>query len=443
MLKNWQEKQKSTLFLKLFYSSFNMDMFTNFRNKFKSFISKVGITKNDVKDVIKELQKSLIAADVDVKLTLDLTRKIEEKINKQEDSNLTLKQKTIKAIYESLEEILGKPYEIKLKKQVIMLIGLYGSGKTTTAGKLALFFKNKGLSVALLSLDDERPAAGEQLKQIAEKVKANFYDSNKKELVKNRKEDVLIIDTPGKNAVDESLLEKLRKQYEEFKPDEVFIVLQADIGKVAIEQVKGFKKAIPINAAIITKFDGSGKAGGCISALSREGINIAFLGTGEKMDALISYSTKDLIIKIFGMPNLEWLRETLQKIDERVEDSEETFNLETFYKQLKMFNQSSFQNLVTNLGFYDMPREILLEGEKKIKKYEAMINSMTKEERKNPETVKKTQSRIKRIAKGSGLTEEEVVKLLNDYFKAEKAVKKLMSNKQMLKMLSKKFNFFG
>ena len=418
-----------------------MDIFTNFRNKFKTFFSKVGITEKDVKEIIKELQKTLISTDVDVKLTFELSKKIEEKIYNEKNQYLTLKQKTIKALYESLEEMLGKPYELKIKKQTIMLIGLYGSGKTTTAGKLALFFKKKGLSVALLSLDDERPAAIEQLKQIAQKVNANFY-YNKEHITKNRKEDVLIIDTAGKNAIDNLLLEKLKMQYEEIKPDEVWLVLQADIGKIAIEQVKGFSDVLPINAAIITKFDSSGKAGGCISALSRNGINIVFLGSGEKMDALIPYSTKHLIAKIFGLPNTEGLKDILEKAKEQInENNDETFNLETFYKQIKMFSSSSLQQLAANLGFYDMPKELLIEGEKKMKKFEAMINSMTKEERKNPEIVKKTPSRIKRIAKGSGLKEEEILSLLHEYFKAEKAFKKITTNKHMLKILARKFNF--
>jgi signal recognition particle subunit SRP54 len=410
------------------------DIFSIFRKNFRNFLSKIGITDKDVKEILKELQKTLIASDVDVKLTLELTKRVEQRIL-NEEKGFTLKEKVVKALYEELTEFFGSSYKVELKKKVIVLIGLYGSGKTTTAAKIGNYFKKKGLSVALISTDTERPAAQEQLKQLAAKINATFYNvTQAQQAVKARKEDVIIIDTAGKNALDKELLDKLRKEYENLKPEEVFLVLPADIGKIAIEQASAFNSVIPINAAIITRFEGSGKAGGAISALARIKIPIAFLGTGEKLEALQEYHVKSLVAKILGMPDFDSLIERIKPI-ENIEQNE--FSLETFYAQLKAFKSNPLSELTSMIGLYDLPKDVLIQGEEKIKKYEAMINSMTKEERKNPEIVKKSQSRIKRIAKGSGLSEQEVISLLNEYFRAEKLVKKLMSDKGMLKKIQK------
>ncbi|MEM4296067.1 MAG: signal recognition particle receptor subunit alpha [Candidatus Anstonellales archaeon] len=418
------------------------DVFSRFRQAFKDFMSKIAINENDINEMLKELQKALISSDVDIKLTFEITNKLKQRILSDKSDGFTLKQKAIKALYEELESMFGISYNVEIKRQVIALIGLYGSGKTTTAGKIAMFFKKKGLSIAMLSTDKERQAAQEQLEQIAKQVSANFYSIDKlDQLIKSRKEDILIIDTAGKNALDEELLRTLKDEYEKIKPDTVFLVISADIGKVAIEQAAAFNRAMPITAAIITKFDGSGKAGGALSALARLKVPIAFIGTGEKMDALQQYSSKSIIAKILGMPDIDALIKKFEALKEE-EIKEGEFNLETFYNQLKAFKSNPLQDIASMVGLYDIPKQALLQGEQKISKYEAMINSMTKEERRNPEIVKKSESRIRRIAKGSGLSEQEVINLLNEYFKTEKIVKKLASDKGMIKKIQKMFPGF-
>ena len=245
------------------------------------------------------------------------------------------------------------------------------------------------------------------------------------------------MDTAGKNALDEDLQKMLKNQYERIKPDVVYLVISADIGKVAIKQAEAFNNTVPITAAIITKFEGSGKAGGALSALAKLEIPIAFVGVGEKMNALETFDVRSFVAKLLGLPDVKGLLEKMKKAEIKPEDMNE-LNLETFYKQLKATKEmGSLGDIMANAGMYDMPKDLLRQGEEKMALFEAAINSMTPYERKNPQTIKKTQSRIKRIAKGAGIKPEDVNNLLNQYFKMEKLMKRFQKDRGLMKKLSK------
>ncbi|RME79188.1 MAG: signal recognition particle protein Srp19 [Methanobacteriota archaeon] len=411
-------------------------MISRLRNAVRSFMGKPVIDEKDIKALMKELQRTLLSSDVDVSLALKLTKSIEEKLRSETAKGFTLKQRVITLLYDELSAMFGESYSPKLTKHRIMLIGLYGSGKTTTAGKLAHYYSKKGLSVAVASLDTERPAGQEQLRQLVEKLNATYYPYDKAvAAIGAFKEDIFIVDTAGKNALDDELLNLLEEQYNIIKPDEVFLVIPADIGKVAAKQVESFNKASPITAAIVTRFEGSGKAGGVLSALAKHSIPIAFLGTGEKIEALETFDAKSFVSKLLGLPDIKGLIEKAKEAN--IEESDE-LNLETFYKQLKAAKDMGPLSQVMGMaGMYDVPKELLIQGEEKMQKYEAIINSMTPYERKNPEVFKKERSRIDRVARGAGVPSQEVNRLLSEFFKMEKLVKKLKNDRGVLKKLKK------
>ena len=401
------------------------------REVIAKFTGKSVIDENAVKQLIKELQRVLIASDVEVRLVFSLSKNIEKRIKEEDPKGASLREHTLKIVYEELEKLLqGENYRVEINPKKIMLVGLYGSGKTTTAGKLALFYKKKGMSVALVGADYDRPAAIEQLKQLSEKVGVKFYSEGKSSVeavenaIKEAKEDVVIIDTAGRNAFDEELKEELRRIYETAKPEEVFLVLSADTGKIAKKQAEQFNEAVKLTGVIITRMEGSGKGGGALSSIASLKIPIAFIGTGEKLENFEVFNAKKFVGKLLGVPDLEGLiekvKEVQKKFDLKEEDIEE-LNIESFYKQLKATkSMGSLSGLMANLGMSNIPKEMIRRSEEEMKRYEAMINSMTKKERKYPEIIIKERGRAERIARGSGTTREDVRRFLNQFMKMKK-----------------------
>lgn len=310
---------------------------------------------------------------------------------------------------------------------------------TTTVAKLAKFYKNRGLSVLLVGADVDRPAAQEQLQQLAEKVGANFYAAKTdaasivKAALENAKEDVVIVDSAGRNAFDEQLAKELRAVYDALKPDEVFLVITADIGQVAGKQAAEFNKIVPISGVIVTRMDGSGKGGGALSAVAATGAKIAFIGVGEKLDDLEVYKPEKFVGRLLGMPDIETLLEKIKQVtkeEELKKIESEGLTIETFYEQLKAAKKlGPLGNVFSMLGVNNLPKEVVQQSEEKMKKYEAMINSMTKSERKNPKLIRGSKSRIARIAKGSGCTENEVREFLSQFEKVEKMMEKFKKDR--------------
>ncbi len=416
------------------------------REAIQKFTGRSVVDENAVKQLIKDLQRVLIAGDVEVKLVFQLSKKIEERIKKEETKGASLREHTLKIVYEELEKLLqGEKYSPEIKKKRIMLVGLYGSGKTTTAGKLALFYKNRGLSVAVVGADFDRPAAREQLKQLAEKIGVKYYSSgnNTEEAVKNAikesKEDVIIIDTAGRNAFNDELGEEIKNIYNISKPEEVFLVLPADSGKVAKKHAMQFNEFVPLNGVVITRMEGSGKGGGALSSVASLKIPVAFIGTGEKLEDLEIFDAKKFVGKLLGVPDLagliEKVKEVQRKFDIKEEDLEE-FTVENFYKQLQATkSMGSLSGIMASFGMSNVPKDMIKKSEEEMQKFEAIINSMTKEERKHAEIITKERGRVERIAKGAGVKSEDVRKFLNQFFKMEKMMKKLKGNRNVKKRL--------
>lgn len=420
------------------------------REAIAKLTGKAYIDEATVKSLIRDLQRVLLASDVNVKLVFELSKKIEERALKTEKKEaFTLKEHVVKVVYEELVGLMGESYAPKMDKHRVLLCGLYGSGKTTTAAKLAKFYKNRGLSVLLVGADVDRPAAQEQLRQLAEKVGARFYTAKAdaasivKQALETAQEDVIIVDSAGRNAFDSELADELKRVYEALKPDEIFLVITGDIGQVAGKQAGQFNSIVPVSGVIATRMDGSGKGGGALSAVASTGSKIAFIGVGEKLDDLEVYKAEKFVGRLLGMPDLEALMEKIRQVA-REEDlkkiESEGLTIETFYEQLKAAKKlGPLGNVFSMLGVSNMPKEVLQQSEEKLKKYEAMINSMTKAEKKDPKIIKSSRSRIVRIAKGSGCSEGEVREFLSQFEKVEKMMERFQKDRGFRTKMEKMF----
>jgi signal recognition particle subunit SRP54 len=429
----------------------------NLSSLVRKILTKSTVDAESVEALIKGLQRILLQSDVDVQLVFELSKNIRRRCLKEEiPAGLTLREHVMRVVYDELVKLLGKEKSGLLGKKKIMLVGLFGSGKTTTAAKLARYFQKQGLKPAMICADYHRPAAPEQLMQLGDKLHVPVHVSKEKDpykalkegLGKFKKYDTIIIDTAGRDALDEELAEELKKMNEICQPDEVLLVIPADIGRIGGKQAEEFHKLVRITGIIVTKMDGTAKGGGALSACSATASKVKFIGTGEKLEDLEVYDPVRFVSRLLGMGDLQTLLEKAKEVELKEEDVEKIltgrFTLQDFYEQIsgvqKMGSLSSLMKMIPGLG-YSIPDELLVIQEEKMKKYKYIIDSMTKEERKNADLIHS--SRIKRIAKGSGTSEKDVRDLIKHYKQVKKFMKKMGGMKGlkrgMMRRLAKKF----
>ena len=417
------------------------------QNSIKKLIGKVIIDKKAIDEFLRDIQRSLILGDVDVNLVFNLTKRIRERISKE-----TRKEQIVRIVFEELVNLLGKGEEFVVKKpHKILLVGLFGSGKTTTAGKLALKFKKRGYKVCLLALDTFRAAAINQLRQIGAKIGVDvLYDEKEKnpsKIVKKFKDrfekyDIIIADSAGRDALDKSLIKEIKGIYKEFKPNDVWLVIPADIGQAVKTQAKAFKDNLSISGVIITKLDSTAKGGGALTACAETGAYVKFIGTGEGMSDLERFNPKGFVSRLLGMGDLEALLEKAQEEldEEKMKDLGERFlrgefNLIDLYEQLKAMNKiGSIKKLLGFLPKMPIPIDKLDIQEENIKKFRYVMDSMTKEELENPKILNR--SRIERIARGSGTSVQTVRELIKQYNQMKNLVKK-MHGRNLMKIMKK------
>ena len=351
----------------------------------------------------------------------------------------------LKIVYEELLKGVGEGLEIPLKKSRIMLVGLQGSGKTTTTVKIAKYFKDKGMKTAVVAADTWRPAAYEQLSQLAEECGIAFYgEKNEKDAVKVVQNaikelgdyDMVIIDTAGRHALEEDLIREMVEIAKVSNPDYKFLVLDAAIGQLASKQAKAFHDAIGIDGIIITKFDGTAKGGGALSAARQIGIPIAFIGTGEKVEDFERFDPAGFISRLLGMGDIKALMEKIERIASEEDLDPEaflkgTFTLKDVYKQIETMNKMGpvrkiFEMLPFGLGMR-VDDDVMDMTQDKMRKFKVIMDSMTEEELLNPKII--DSSRIKRIAIGSGTSPQEVKELLKYYKTMKNLMKKMKKNK--------------
>ncbi|MFH1394497.1 MAG: signal recognition particle receptor subunit alpha [Candidatus Micrarchaeota archaeon] len=425
-----------------------MDLGKKLREALSKLTNRPYVDEAAVKSLIKEIQRVLISSDVNIKLVFDLSKRIEErslKVKKLEA--LSLREHVMKVVYEELTSFMGESYSPRLDKHRILMCGLYGSGKTTTCAKIAHFYKSRGLSVGLVGADTDRPAAQEQLEQLARQANSNFYtlkgekdpSTIVKDALERSKDDVIIVDSAGRSAFDGKLAEELRGMCDVLKPDESYLVVSGDIGQIAGKQASEFKSTIPLSGVIVTKMDGSGKGGGALSAVAASDAKVAFIGLGEKMGDLEVYDSKRFVGRLLGVPDLEALMEKIKKVSETTDIKRlesENLTIESFYEQLKAAKKMGpLGNVFSMLGASDVPKEVVQQSEGKLQKFESMINSMTSAERKDAKLLKGNKARLGRIARGSGCTDQEVREFLSQFEKMEKMMNRFKKDRGLRKKL--------
>ncbi|MBI5036020.1 signal recognition particle receptor subunit alpha [Candidatus Micrarchaeota archaeon] len=401
--------------------------------------------------LVKDLQRLLITNDVNIKFVSEWTKTLKKRALEEKPlPGVSMREHVVKVVYEELEKLLGKSFVPSIGKQRILLMGIYGAGKTSSAGKLARFYSAKGLKVVLVGADVHRPAAKEQLRQLAEQVRVDFFtlDADAVGIAKKAKElsakyDVVILDSAGRSAFDEELAKELKEAADAFKPDASFLVVSADAGQVAGKQAKQFATISKLDGVILTKFDGSGKGGGALSSVVEAGCGIAFVGTGEKMADFEVFDAPAFASRLLGFPDLKSFLEKAKSVsdEEKMEAAwdEGKLDYETFLAQLRAFKKMGpLKGVMQMMGAYDVPEEMLGKSEEKLKQFEAAVLSMTLEERKDPHLMKEA-SRQERVAKGSGMDQKEIKELVQQFEKANKLLKGVKKNKGLLNQLSKKF----
>jgi len=405
-----------------------------------------------VKELIRDIQRALLQADVNVKLVLDISKRIEERALKEKvPPGISRREHVIKVVYEELTRFLGeKPAPIKVepgKRNVIMLVGIQGSGKTTAAAKLARYYQKRGLKPALICVDTYRPGAYAQLQQLANRINVPLYgDPKAKDPVKIALDglkqfsdkEIVIIDTAGRHKEEQELIKEMKMLEKNIKPDEIVLVIDGTIGQQATAQAKAFNEATPLGSIIVTKLDGSARGGGALSAVAATGAPIKFISTGEKVEDIEAFIPSRFVGRLLGMGDLETLLEKVREAEIKVPEKKAKailsgkFTLTDMYEQFEaMKGMGTFRKLLKMVPgmSYDIPEDMLNTAEDRLEKWRVMIQSMTPEEKDNPKIF--NASRIKRVARGSGTSEKEVKELLKQYVMMRKMLKSLRRKKKL------------
>ena len=410
----------------------------------KKILRVSAIDEAAVKELVRDLQRALLLADVNVRLVLELSKRVEERALKEKiPPGISRREHVIKVVYEELTRFLGEkavPLKVNPKKRnVFMLVGIQGSGKTTTAAKLARYLQKRGYKTALICTDTYRPGAYAQLKQLASRINVPVYgDEKEKDAVKIALEglrkfenyDVVLIDTAGRHKDEKSLIEEMKSLEKTINPDEIIMVIDGTIGQQAAAQAEAFHKATPIGSIIVAKLDGSARGGGALSAVAAIGAPIKFIGTGEKIEDLEPFDPPRFTSRLLGMGDLQGLIEKVREAEVKVPEKKAKaflsgkFTLADMYEQFEaMRSMGPISRILKMLpGFgYDIPDEMMNLAEEQMKKWKVIIQSMTPEERENPRIIKS--SRTRRIARGSGTSERDVKMLIQQYNRLRKMIK--------------------
>ena len=428
-------------------------MFENLSDRLQDVVHKIKgygkITEENISEMMREIRLSLLEADVNYKVVKEFTNNVKEKaLGEEVDKSLNPGELFVKIVKDELTELLGgenTPLNVNGNPATLMLVGLQGSGKTTTIGKLANYLrKNNKKKPLLVACDVYRPAAIDQLKQIGKELNIEVYSEGKgnpveisKNGIKYAKDngyDYVLIDTAGRLQIDESLMEELDNIQKEVNPDETILVIDSMMGQDAINVINGFNDKIKLSGVILTKLDGDTRGGVALSVKHLTNLPIKFIGVSEKMDGLTPFYPDRMASRILGMGDILSIVEQVQsEIDEK--EAEKTakkmmkgnFDLEDFLNQLNQIKKlGPLENLLKLLpGAKKMGLNNVNIDPKIMKRTEAIVLSMTLEERRDPSILKA--SRKKRIADGSGTTVTDVNKLLNQ-FEEMKKMMKMMGN---------------
>jgi signal recognition particle subunit SRP54 len=428
------------------------------KNTLNKITKSLFVDEKLINELVKDIQRALLQSDTNVKLVFELSKNIKTKANMPAPAGVTKREQLVKVVYEELTNFLGKDSKeitINKKPTQIMLVGLFGSGKTTTAGKLAKYYKKRGYKVAVMQTDTWRPAAYDQLEQLALQVGVDFL-GNKKEkdpvniYLEHEKKlnnyDVVIVDTAGRDALSEELIEELTKLQAAVAADERLLVISADIGQAAQQQAQAFHDTCRVSGVVVTKLEGTAKGGGALSACAVTDAPIVFIGVGEKVEDLEQFHPQRFVGRLLGMGDIESLLEKAKEVitEDKAKDMQEkfmkgNFNLVDLYEQMKaMKKMGSFgkiMEMIPGMGALKMPKDMLKVQEGKLEKWKFAMDSMTKNELEEPGVI--SAERIDRIASGSGLSISDIRELLKQHRQSKKMMKMFKGEGDMKKLMKK------
>ncbi|PCN49986.1 signal recognition particle protein [Candidatus Geothermarchaeota archaeon ex4572_27] len=411
-----------------------------------------------VRELIRDVQRALLQGDVNVELVLSLTRRVEEEALKSKPPpGITRRELALKAVYEELIRLLGgRPSELRLdpkRLNVVMMVGVQGSGKTTSAAKLALFLKRRGFKPVLICADNYRPAAYEQLAQLGQRIGVPVLGGDRRrspielaregvEAARRMGANVAIIDTAGRHKDEGSLMEEMRRMAEAVKPDEVMLVIDATIGQQAKAQAEAFNRTVKVGSIFLTKLDGAAKGGGALSAVAATGATIKFVGLGEDVDEIQLFDPRRFVNMLLGMGDLEALVEKVREAEVKPEKKTVEalltgrFTLKDMLEQLESLRKlgplRKVFELIPGLSL-KLPPEAMEVAEEKLEKWSAALKSMTREEMERPEIINR--SRIRRIARGSGVDPRDVKELIEQFNAMRRVMRQLVRRGRKLSAL--------
>jgi len=421
---------------------------SSLRSTINDLRGKSRLSEEDIEDIVREIQRSLIQADVDISLVQELSDSIETRALEEEPpAGTSARDWVLRIVYEELVGLVGDSTEIPLEGQTIMLAGLYGSGKTTTAAKMAWWFSKKGLRPAIVQTDTDRPGAYDQAKQMAANAEVDFYGDPDEEdpvaiaregLAETADADVRIVDTAGRDGLNEDLIDQIERIEGEVTPDRNLLVLDAAMGQGAKEQAQEFESAIGVDGVVITKLDGTAKGGGALAAVNETESTIAFLGTGETVKDIERFEPSSFVSRLLGMGDLKQLTERVERAMEETQAEDEDwdpedildgqFTLKDMQKQMEAMNKmgplGQVMDMIPGLGggmMDQLPDDAMDMTEERMQDFGVIMDSMTDEELENPRVI--GASRVGRIARGSGKPEARIQELLEQHKMMERALK--------------------
>jgi signal recognition particle subunit SRP54 len=413
------------------------------------------VDEKAVKEFVRDLQRTLIQSDVNVRIALEVSESVQKRaLEEKAPGGVTKKDQIVSILYEELAHLLGGDGGLKLSKDktnLLVMLGVQGSGKTTVTAKLARFYSKRGFKVGVVAADTFRPGAVAQLKTLAAASGVEVYsDEKEKDAVKIAKEgkkrfegtkSLVIIDTAGRHKEEKGLLQEMKEVVGGVKPDATILVIDGTIGQQCYSQALAFHQAAPVGGIIVTKLDGAAKGGGALAASAATGARIFFIGTGERIDDLEEFVPTRFVGRLLGMGDLKALMDMVrdadvvvdEKMTQRMMSGKMTMNdLLVQFEQMKKFG--SMKKLLERIpGFSgQVDSKELDKAEDRVKVYKSIIQSMTEEEKTDPESI--NSSRLRRIAKGSGRSDKDVRELLARY-KQMKSLVKTSKGRELRQMM--------
>jgi signal recognition particle subunit SRP54 len=433
---------------------------SNLYNAIQKLVKAPVVDEAAVKELVKDFQRALLQADVNVALVMQLSQNIQKKaLEAKLPPGISRREHIIKVINDELTKFVGeKPQEIKIvpgKQNLLMMVGIQGSGKTTHSAKLARYFQKRGFKVGIICADTFRPGAYNQLKQLAESINVPFYGEldakdpvslSRRGVEHFKDREVVILDTSGRHKEEAGLIKEMQQIERAVQPYEIILVLDGTIGQQATAQATAFKEATNIGSIIVSKLDGTARGGGALSGVAATGAPIKFIGTGEKVEDLEPFVPSRFIGRLLGMGDIEGLIAKVKEAESPVSEKDMAamlsgkFSLQDMYNQFEaMQNMGPLQKVLGMIpGFsYQLPMDEVENAEERLDTWKVIIQSMTQDEKDDPKVLNR--SRLQRVARGSGRDEREVRELIKQYNTMRKMLKQMKGSRRMRRQMPFRF----